>query len=1084
MVKNSIAKDLFREIKKSAGRFVSITLLLFLATGFFSGLRATRPDMLITADKYFDEHNMFDIRVMSNLGLTEEDVAAMSQLGGVESAEGMNSVTAIASRDGRDFILAIKPLSKSGMSTPELISGRMPEAPGECLAEWGFMRGMGLSLGGSFDIGETEKSGEDRLAVTTFTIVGTARSPEFITYAERGVTSLGNGRVSAFLYVTREAFNNDFYTEVSLAVSGADRPEAYSDGYTGLVDSAKDELSALGETRGDLRRQELVKEATDELDDARLEVSEKKAELSDGKKELRDAQTEYENGVTELEEKRLEAEREFKDAEEKLASSQREVTDAKNTIEEGARTLAREKETGEQKIYASYAELDQSKAALAVYWEEYYAGKAELDAGIALWSSLNLLEKALYQDRKTELDALSAQLEQAYSTLTAQQSELDGGYAAAAAGRDEFEAVIAQKEQELQTGQAELLRAQAEIDSGAEALEAARADADREFVDAEKKLADAGLEIADAETELADGEKKLREAELEIEDAQKEIDDIPQAEWFVLDRSISPGYTGYSQDADRVGALAQTIPIIFFAVSALVCLTGMTRMVEDRRVEIGTFKAMGFSKAAAAVKFILYGAFAAVTGTILGLGFGMGILPRFIFKAYSMLYDMPPLVAPVHWEIIIVSAAVSLLCTVGATLAACLTTLRETPASLMRPRAPKPGQRVFLEYITPFWRRLSFLGKVTARNLLRYKKRLIMTIVGIAGCTALIVAGIGTRGSILDIPIKQFEDVYKYHLQVSLVSGESKESLSGLYDTLEGDLGVSDYIITRFVSADFSANSAMYSGEVIIPEVTVNFDDFIHLKSSNSRKTLVPSENGVIISQKLSEMLKLKIGDEMTISTGNRYVVTIAGISEQYVFHNAYMSREYYEQVFAKPFEGNTVLINCADNSVETSDAVSRRLLTESAVSYLAYFKSIANLFQDAVSSINYVVAIVIGAAAMLAFIVLFNLTSINIMERKRELATVKVLGFYDMEVTWYIVRENIILTVVSTAVGLFAGKYLHNWLVRSVEIDMTMFGRKASALSYILAASLTLIFAAAVNFFGHAKMKRISMVESLKINE
>ena len=1084
MVKNALVKDIVREIKKSAGRFVSITLLLFLATGFFSGLRATQPDMLITADEYFDSHDMFDIRVMSNLGMTEEDVSAIAALGGVKSAEGMNSVAAIASGNGRDFILSIKPLSQSGMSSPELVSGRMPEAPGECIAEWGFMRGMGLSLGGSFTIGETEKGGEERLAVTTFTIVGTARSPEFITYADRGVTSLGNGRVSAFLYVTHDAFDNEFYTEVNMTVSAAFAEEAYSDEYTELIDAAKDELSALGEIRGDLRRQALVNEATAELDEGRQELADKKAELEDGKKELEDAKAEYESGITELAEGRGKATLEFEDAEKTLASSQRDVTAAKTTLEEGKKTLASEKESGEQKIFTAYAELDTGKAALTEHWAEYYSKKSAFDEGLAAWNALTEEIQVLYPDKKAELDAGAVQLEQALSALTTQQSELDAGYAAAAAGRDELESVIAQKELEIQAGQTELASAQAAIDSGREDLETARADADIEFADAEEKLADAAIKIADAEAELKDGEEKIRDAEIEIVDAQKEIDDIPQAEWFILDRSINPGYTGYSQDADRMGALGRIIPLIFFAVAALVCLTGMTRMVDERRIEIGTFKAMGFSKTAAAIKFILYGSFAAIIGTALGLAFGMGILPRFIFKAYSILYDMPPLKAPVHLDIIVISAAVSLLCTVGATLAACLATLRETPASLMRPRAPKPGQRIFLERIKPLWRSLSFFGKVTARNILRYKKRLIMTIVGIAGCTALIVAGIGIRGSILDVPVKQFEQVFKYHLQVRLASDGSEAELSSLYDALEQDTGVSGYVLTRSVTADFSANSVMYSGEVVVPAETEIFDDFIHLKSSSSKETLIPPDDGVVISQKLSEMLKLKIGDKMTISAGDRYVVTVAGISEQYVFHNVYMSKEYYEKVFARPFVGNIVLINCADDSTETADAVSERLLEESAVSYLAYFKSVAKSFQNSIGSINYVVAIIIAAAAMLAFIVLFNLTNINIMERKRELATVKVLGFYDIEVTWYIVRENIILTVVSTAVGLFAGKYLHNWLVRSVEIDFTMFGRDASALSYILAAALTLVFAAIVNIFGHAKMKKTNMVESLKINE
>lgn len=757
---------------------------------------------------------------------------------------------------------------------------------------------------------------------------------------------------------------------------------------------------------------------------------------------------------------------------------------------------------GEAEIAAGEAQLADASAQLSAGWTQYNEGKkavdearAEFEAGV---KQSQEAEQTLFESR--------VQLEDGWKQLADGRRELDDGWKEAAEGQKELSdgwAELEDAKQEILDGEQELVDARAELDDGwqqyydgaAELAEAKAAlpgelaDAEQELKDAKKELDDGYQELLDGEQEYADGkaeaDEKLSEARQELNDARREVAEIEDCKWYILGRNTNVGYVSYQQDAERMGNLASVFPLIFFLVAALVCLTTMTRMVEDQRVEIGGLKALGYSRSAIAMKYVGYGFLSSFFGGLLGLALGVTLIPTIIFNAWKVLYtvgDMELFLLP---DVAVLSVGAAVLCVTGTALATCFAALTAVPAQLMRPRSPKPGRRVLLERIRPVWKRMSFTWKVTMRNLFRYKKRFWMTVIGIGGCTALIITGFGVRNSLYDVFDKQYDEITPYSAQVSLMDDITDDELTEIAAVLDGSELVSEWMSVSNQPVTAESGSRSLDSNVYLFTVAdeEQFSRFVRLRHRQDNAEVSLSRDGAVITEKLADMLDVGVGDTITLVDGDnrRAEVTITDLTENYVFHYIYITEECYESLFGQTSEINSLMVTYAEDTEENSDAVAEQLIPLSGVSSVSRIESTKNTFIEGMKGVDYAVVVITVSAAALAFVVLFNLTNINITERMRELATLKVLGFYTGELNAYIYRENIFLTIFGILLGLVLGKFLHQWLIITVEIDMVMFGRDAGVMSYVYAAALTAVFSLLVNIISRKKLKKIDMVESLK---
>lgn len=1233
-MRSAMTKDFLREIRHTRSRFLSILILVALSVAFLSGLKATAPDMKRTGDDYVDSLHLADVQILSNLGVTDDDLAALLAREEVESGEAVYVVDAYAMSDDADLVAKVYSLTDSDINNVQLREGRMPQRADECVVEEMMLGQLGVGIGDCITLTPSDKL-EDALKFEQFEIVGTIRSPIYLS-VERGTSTLGTGTVKAYLYLPKEAFSLDCYTAVYLRVKGAARMTAFYDEYDSYIDDVIDKLEPLGDARAALRHDELVDEATEKLDEAQCELDDAKAEadeeLGKAERELRDARRELDDGWKEY----RDGEKELADAKVELADAYLELQDGEKEYADGVeeyRDGAEKYEDGRKKYedgLAEYedglAELESAGRKLRSGEQEYEAGKEAFDAFAESYlleasgcRNTEELGKALVNERsagemharvdaaleglrgqivqlrntvetirelegsKVQLDAAVGQVQEGidlleqkeaamglteeetaqlamlhmqegtlltqraaveagldqidaglaaqgldregaqkalgqlaasegdipqnadavkenYRQLAAARAELDDGWEQYYNGRKELMAAG----QELTDAKKELDDARQELLDGEQKLRDGRRELDdgwREYYDGLDELADGEKELADARIELQDGEKeyrdgfreysdaraeaeeKIADAEKEMADARRKVAEIEHGEWYIMSRSYNPGYTGFGQDADRMGNLASVFPIIFFLVAALVCLTTMTRMVEEQRIQIGSLKALGYSRFAISGKYIGYGLLPSVIGGILGLLIGYTLFPGMIFTAYQIMYQVPNIELHAYPEISVFSVLAAVACTTGATLWACLSTLREVPAGLMRPRTPKAGKRVFLEYVRPLWKRMKFIHKVTARNLFRYQKRFWMTVIGIGGCTALIIAGFGLRASLLYSMSRQYGELFHYTAQVALSDSVLPEERDKIEEFLTTDERVTDLMRCEISSATAVSDSGSVTAyvEVLEPD---ELPRFMELYDYRSGETITMGDDGVYIDQKLSELLGVKVGDSFFVDGDERANVTVAGIFEHYTAHFIYMTPACYEKAFGMPPETSAYLLKLESDEAELCDAVFEKLLSLNGVAATTRMRDTQDTYLHSMERIDFVVVIVILAAAALAMVVLYNLSNINITERLRELATIKLLGFYDGEVSAYVYRENIVLTVIGIAMGILMGHWLHTWLVLSTEIDLLMFGRETDPKSYFYAAVLTALFSFLVNLIAHFKMKKIDMVESLKSAE
>ena len=726
-------------------------------------------------------------------------------------------------------------------------------------------------------------------------------------------------------------------------------------------------------------------------------------------------------------------------------------------------------------------------------WQEIYDGEADLAAAKR---QLNDAKKQLEEGEEEYEDGV-AELEDAKKELDDAKKELDDGWAELEDGRlelvdakkklDDGEVEYSDGMKEWQDGKLEYEKGVVELQDGKDTLEQERADGLAELADGKKELDDGEAEYADGYQEYLDGkaeaEDEIADAQKKVEQAQRDLDDLDDCEWYLLDRDTNMGFVSYSMDADRMGNLASVFPLIFFLVAALVCLTTMTRMVEEQRVAIGGMKALGYSKGAIAIKYVGYGFLASAIGSLVGLAIGLTLLPWIICTAWKIIYNF----GPIHYGIEPATSVTACLAAVGtvtlAALGACFNTLAAVPAQLMRPKAPPMGKRILLERITPLWRRLSFNYKITLRNLFRYQKRFWMTVIGIGGCAALIVTAFGLRDSIFAIMDMQYDEIYRYSAQLGLVEHITPGEWSEVKKALDGSGLVGDW--TKEHTETITAESAAYTADATLDVVENNdvLERFVNLRHRTDNDTVTLPDDGVILTEKLSLLLDVEPGDTITLDGDSRVEVRVADVTEHYIQHNVYMSAAYYQQVFGQAPEENAVLVSY-DTQADGAQELEQKLVSLDGVSSLTRIEDTRKTFGTSLESVDYAVALIIVCAAALAFVVLYNLTNINITERMRELATLKVLGFYDGELSAYIYRENVILTVFGVALGMVLGKLLHQWLILTVEIDLLMFGRTVAPTSYLWAVVLTTVFSLLVNLGAHRKLKKLDMVESLKTVE
>lgn len=1124
MKKRAIRKDFYVEIHRSLGRFLSIFFIVAMGVAFFSGIRAGEPDMRYSGDAYFDRNNVMDLRVIGTLGLTEKDVEALKKTEGVESVEPGYSVDMLLNVEGNYKVLHVASILDN-MNKYTVEEGRMPEKSGECLMDGDFLKAHGFKIGDKIVLSSgTKDAVTDTLKTETFEIVGSGSSSMYFTYA-RGSSTVGNGEVSGFLGVIPEDFGLEAYTECYVSVKDAKALTAFTSKYNGKVEKVQKNIEGIADEQGKRRADEIRDEAKTELADAQEELDKGKKEaeekLAEAKKQIEDGEKQLQEGKEQLEK----ANQELQNGKNKLYASQKEVDAAKKEISNGwnqynsAKKEFDAQEADFKKQYdAGIAEIAKGEEELTKAWDAFYSQKEEYDKGVtALAQAKEILSELLaslesgilppeqvpqiqaqaealkteiaekepvLQEAGQQMNAAQATLEQKQQEADVQFAEarkqLEQGKAAIEAGRQQLEA----SRKKLISGEEQAKKGQQQIDEGWSKIH----DGEKEKTESEALIAENEEKLAQAKEEYEQGKKdaeqEIHDGEEKIKDAQQEINKIENAQWYVQDRSALPEYVGFGDNADRIRAIAKVFPILFFIVAALISLTTMTRMVEEQRTQIGTLKALGYGKLSIAGKYLNYALLATVGGSIFGVLFGEKVFPYIIVTAYKIMYThVPDVVIPYNWEYGIMAAGAAILCTGLATLLACYKELASQPAVLMRPPAPKQGKRVFLERIPFIWKHLSFIWKSTIRNLIRYKKRFFMTVFGIGGCMALMIVGFGLRDSIFAIGKLQYGELQLYDGMVILNTDAEEEDKKEPIEYLSSEKAVSD--IMEGYSKKITISKGKEEQEVYL---SVPFDieknkEFQVFRNRITKKAFEMEKNSVILTEKAAQLLDVKKGDKIMLDDKDekQAELRVTDICENYMEHYLYISPETYREIYGENMESNTIYFKMKDFDKKGLKEIGENILSKRGALNVTYTYNIQNQLDDMLESLDIVIVVLIISAGLLAFVVLYNLNNINITERKRELATIKVLGFYDKEVSAYVFRENILLTIIGVAVGVVLGSMLHRFVIVTVEIDSVMFTRIIENISFVLSAALTCLFSFLVNAVMYFKLKKIDMVESLK---
>ncbi|MBK1810587.1 FtsX-like permease family protein [Clostridium sp. YIM B02505] len=1110
-MKKTFFKNLFRDIRKTLSRFLSIVIIIAVGVSFYAGVRATSPDMKSSADSYFNSNNLMDFKLISTLGLTKDDLEEVKKQKGVTEAEGAYSLDAVIVKEDHSLVLNINTLpSESGINSIKLVEGKRPQSSNEVVAEDKFLKENNLKIGDKIKLQSGNDTNiEDNLNNTEFEIVGSAKSPMYVS-GQRQLSSVGNGAVRGFVYILPEVFKSEVFTEIYVRTESEESKNSLleNEKYKEAISSIEKGFKNLGLKRSEVRYADVMKTAEDKLKEGEDKLNSSKKEAAD---KFADAHKKLEDGRIKLEQGKAELKKNEDLYNKKISDGEKQIADGKKAIQ-----------AGETKLNASAIEIENGKTALA-------GGKKQLEDSLAkVTEGKKLAAAGISAGIEGQISQLKATLakDPTNPMLIAQFNTLNQAYDAGIKGKDfdsmysflkssgmlaqlpnskdldelnsssiqinNARAEISSKENTLIAGEKQLVAGRSELESSKKKI----ADAEAELIkgknegatklkDGKKKLEDGEKELSENTSKLKDEEEKanakIKDAEEEIQKNRDKLKDIKNPEWYVLGRSQNVGYENYRQDSDRIDNIGKAFPLIFFLVAALVSLTTMTRMVQENRIEIGTFKALGYSRASIVAHYLIYSLSASVLGSVIGVSFGFKLFPPLIMNAYTSLYAIPDSLAPFNTKLALEAGLIAILFTTVAAVAATLDELREVPASLLRPKPPKSGKKIFLERLPFIWKRLSFTRKVTARNIFRYKQRFFMTVIGIAACTGLMITGYGLKDGILGAVEKQFNDIYIYDMQTSLTQNVDKDEKKSIEDKINSNEKVKSTLFTYSKNSTIKkADSSNEDAYVVVPERSDELSNYINL--SIKGKKLKLSDDGVIVTEKLSKLVNKKVGDTIEITINDKVMkAKIFEITEHYVQHYVYMSSNYYKKLSGEDVKYNGFFALIKDKSKDTENKIAESFNNIDKVGSTSFKNSTHVDFNKSMDSINSVVLILIASAGVLAFVVIYNLTNINISERRRELATIKLLGFYNHELAAYIYRENMILTVIGSITGIAVGIFINNFVVSAAETNVIMFLRTIKPIYFLYSVLLTILFSIIVNLAMYKRFDKIDMIESLK---
>ncbi len=1037
----SLIKDFQREIKKSISRFISIMLIVALGVAFYSGVRSTMPAMHYTADAVYDKEDLMDIRIVGTLGLTQNDIEALKSVEGLKGIEGSYTTDFLCLVNNKEIVTrAISMPTK--INDIQLLEGRFPEKYNECVVSKEFLDESGLKLEDAFQLTSgNDTPVSDTLVTSKFKIVGVCSSSYYLN-GDVGTSNIGDGMGDGYVVIPVEAFSTDVYTSIYLTVSGAKELNCYSDDYKELINSIIEKIEVVAEKQCDVRYTELRSESSDALQKAR---------------------TEYATAQIVVQEQITAAADELAAQEVLIEQSRADIEENKYLLENAEANLP----VYQQKVSEAEATIAESEAQLEILRTTLEENKGSLDDAVAQLELLKQNPEATAEDIQLATYAVTA-LQAAY---TAAERELTSG------------------EEQIKEGKKELLKAQVTLGQlqSAVASKGELLAAEQEILDADAMLQKAQQEY---ETYKADALAELQDAEDELSEVERKISEMEEPIWHILDRESIEAYMSYITDSDSIGAIGTVFPMIFFLVAALVSLTTMTRMVEEERLQIGTLKAMGYDKLSIVAKYLLYAASASVLGSIIGVVVGELTIPPMIISAYrAVYYNLGENVLKLNIYYAVTAGIVATLCTTLAAFFACYRALDSVPSELMRPVAPKAGKRTFLENFKFIWQRLDFGQKSAVRNLFRYKKRFFMTLFGVGGCMALLIVGLGIRDSISAMTDKQYGEIFNYSGIVSVDASMSRNERRTMLSKVEEVPGLTSYIQANrtIVSATAEASTEANDDKrayLIVPMDVDQFSEFVTLRERTGDKDeLSVLSDGVIITEKYADLLGVEVNDNIYLKIDETTVtpkeVRVLGITENYIFNYIYMTPSLYQSLYSVEPEINILMIK---SSGLLSDNNLKLVMSGiSGVNSVITNQDELEDINEVINNLYFIIILMVISAAILAFVVLYNLNNINITERRRELATFKLLGFYNSELATYVYRENIILTVLGIILGIIMGVILHRFVMVTVETDVYMFGRTLNFSSILIATILTVIFTVAVNAIMYYNLKKIDMVESLK---
>lgn len=1165
-----LVTDALRTIERTSSRFFSIIAIVALGISFFAGMNATAPDMYDTIAKYMDTSNSMDIQIVSTAGITDNDVAVISSINGVEAAVGEKYVDgvvkvggeAINDIDGSEMTIRAISLDMNKvincangqddptyLNRPELLSGTWPTSSNQCLVDESF-----LSTPEEFKIGSVitiEGDGTDitgSLQNTQFTIVGIVRTPLYISY-ERGNTNVGTGKLGTFCYLPSENFLIDYYTSMSVKILDSEKYEPYSKEYEKYVGNYIDYIASISDELLGSRIEALKAEYTAKVAESEAEYAKIKTQVEqsiiDGEAQVSQILDMAENGAQKLLEYKQQYNEKATEAANAIDSSKLEHStqysewEKKRNEYNEAKEKVEKYKNAETQLAASRTEYNVANLQVNTMYTTVAYLEDLIVTGRSALDQFNQTQDNGAQgiiDRFNQSGLVGAEVDQIINTINSltaigtaeeiiaymepQLQTLEVRLSAAKEDLTEARAVLAEKKVELEKAQ--------ELVNQLKQVQSSLVTAEEELAIAERQLTDAGYEIQLGELEVLsqlsdmknqintyetnyaiakqkaptieaefeqtknEANERLKMARNQLDDAQQFLLGLDNAKWYVNSREDALlGYKEYDQTAERTAAMSIIFPWFFFLVAALVCLNTMTRMIEEERTRLGTFKALGFTDKEIMFKYLIYAALASSIGSVAGSFMGFALFPVAVTTAFKILFDVPNVLISYQFAYAIPGIAISVASTVLVTYYTCYKNLTVVPSTLMRPKAPKGGKRVFLEKIPSIWSRLSFTWKVTFRNVFRNLKRFIMATMGVAGCTALLLAGFGLNDSIDSTLNKQFiqdDRVWNYDMQIVL-NGSYDTTIQECkaFETVSQNAAVSSALLNymKVYDAKSASSDEVLETYLLVPENAEALGSYVSLRSRQSGDIYNLSNNGAIITEKLADTLKIKPGDniEVIIDEGYTVKVPVAEIVENYAFHYIYLSKDLYSMHFGSSPAYNYITANLAVQNMDNDkkNELAKELMGEYEISAVAFTSQILNSFENIMDSISAIVIIFIISAGLLAFIVLYNLSIINITERLKEIATIKVIGFDDGEVSSYIFRENIILTVIGIIEGLISGIFIHRVVLYMAEVDILMFGRSISWLSFLYAAALAFTFSMFVSLVLHNKLKKVDMVESLK---